>query len=302
MKQGRESVLSFAPLAHAVFDAFWQDVIGDKRHLLLQFRRLRQSEQWSATFRQFYRRFQPDSTVIADDEELVCWLQDTPHGERPLTAQQPETTLNDLVKLILSSRQYVAGAEEWYGPRRSYSHIEVLVDEPETFSERGFDKLLLDAKAICAFYPGELVLKLFLNWESGLEQRLQSMHCVKQGLAQVTWLPQWSEKELGDLLDQRVYAASGRRYESFQQLVQMLPGEAIQNSLRYNLKRLIAQGALEVYHRMPMPTQDAPVHVLKIAGQVIAAAAGCRPERYQPPLEPNDVNALIAEYWDKAAV
>jgi hypothetical protein len=180
--------------------------------------------------------------------------------------------------------------------------IEVLVDEPETFTERGFEKLLLDAKAVCTFYAGELILKLFLHWEPGLERGLASMQCINQGLAQVTQMPHWTEEELLDLLGKRVHVASGRKYESFQQLVQLLPGEAIQGSLRYSLKQLIAQGALQVYQRLPVTAHDAPIHVLKIAGQVIAAAAGCRPERYQPPLGPNDINELIAEYWDKAAV
>jgi hypothetical protein len=121
-------------------------------------------------------------------------------------------------------------------------------------------------------------------------------------LAHITQLPPWTKEELWDLLDQRVRAASGRKYESFQQLVQILPGEAIRGSLRYNLKELIAQGALQAYQRNPPPVNDAPVHVLQIAHEVVAATAGCRPERYPPPLTANDVTAIIAEYWDKAAV
>jgi hypothetical protein len=302
IKQGRESVLSFTPLAHAIFDAFWQDIVINKLHVLLQFRLLRQSEPWSRTFRHLYRRFRPDSILIADDPELIQWLENAPHEKRVMAAQEPQAVLNDLIQLILSSHHYMARAEEWYGPRVSYSVIDILVDDPETFSERGFHKLLEDAEAICTFYADGLSLKLFLKQRPGLEDWLLSRHCVTQGLAQVTPLPQWAKEELWDLLDQRVYAASERKYESFQQLVQILPSEAIRGSLRYNLKELIAQGALQVYQRNPQRLRDAPVHILQLAHEVVAAAAGCRPERYPPPIAPNNVIALIAEYWDKAAV
>jgi hypothetical protein len=296
MRQGAQSVLSFAPLTHAIFDALWNDLVVHKIHCNLQFRRLHDNQEWMATFRQFYQNFRPHDHARSLDAWHLSWLDGL--DKAPLQSS-PETVLDDLIQFILTTHEYIDRTAEPTGPMRRYSSIEVLVDGTETLScsSSGIEKLQRDAETICTYFHSHLVVKLFLDALPGCLPQLDAMPCVRRGLAQVVRLPAWTKEQLLALVAERLRAARPGEFRDNLNLADILPNEAIIASLRPNLSELIVQGALQIYQQDG--SEDAPVHMLRLARNVAAAAAGCKTERYMPPLGTNEVRALITEYWTR---
>jgi hypothetical protein len=303
MRRGNQSVLGFSPLMRAVFDALWNDLVVDPIHAKLQLRDLRLSKAWMRKFRQYYQSLPPADVPEPADKALLRSLKRTGRSTQVKVEQQPEAVLTNLLHFVSHSHEYMLPTTEAAGIPWRYSMVEVLVDGAETLSTRGLEKLLSDADDVCALYHADnLIVKLFLEKASNYEAEVRRRNSVQHGLAQIVHLPAWTKEELLSLIGQRLRAASANQYSDLRHLAHNLPREAIKGELRYNLAETIAQGAMQIYSNGVNTRQDAPVHMLQITSEVMAAMAGCRQEQYEPPLGTNQIVAIIHEYWQKAVL
>jgi hypothetical protein len=126
---------------------------------------------------------------------------------------------------------------------------------------------------------------------------LKAMDIVKSGLLRIGTIMPWRREDLEQLLWNRVKLFRRGENES-SWLKNVLDGLAgFTPDGRARLLPAILDGALKVYDR-PNDDHDAPVHALRLAGGILAAASGRWAADFQPPLTAMAIDHLVKLYWE----
>lgn len=290
---GEASLLSPPLLVPRIFEAYWTKTILDDRQRSNYVSQLRVDKQWMALLRWFYQHYPPSHPKV-DDHELMAWLT-APSNPEPLRPDLPPLiALREMIRMAC----WQADPGLFFGPRafrRAYSDVEVLLDGTEQLSPPAIGRLVEDTQGLYGSGLDRFHFKLFMDdaWES---QVLQT-ECVRQGRVNVVSLPDWSEAELRRLLRVRIFSLrEGSTSEDYQELPEyglgdlLASAESLLPETRDQLEIHIIKGA-----------QGNPLHALRIARCVVAAACGCW-SSYPPPLSLDSVKRLIDAYQKHTGV
>ncbi len=275
-------------IAH-IFDTYWNQMIVEPLHSETLLPLLRRDREWMLKLHWFYNHYPPRHYQVLRDFELFTWLNSTlPHV--PFNPQSNDRDiLREIIRFIVTipfDPTKIFG-EKFHWP---YQNVMLLFDLGRDTSVEIIAELAQITQELQHLSLAPLRFKIFLNAQ--LEHEITSWSCVKSGYVSVYRLPPWSSQELQDILDKRIIACGGNYTDNTSSWTS-LPG--LVPAVRYHFRQILIDGALRAYKQ---PTEfDAPIHALKLARGLLAACAGCWPERFPPPLNAHQLLEIINLYW-----
>ncbi len=280
-------------LIKLVFDSYWNHVLVEPLKRITYLPLLRKDREWMCKLNWFYNHYPPNSYQPFDDFELFTWLH-SPLLYNPFSPHiEDQDILIELIRFITTvpfdPREF--GREL----RWPYQKVRIITDCAREMSFRRMDSFMQDIQKLCDLSLPKVEFTVFIN--SNVADLVSRLPGVQSGHVSVYRLPQWKDRELQDILDGRIVACGGefRDYKgNITNWGSSLSG--LNPADRYHFRRIVIDGALRAYEQTT--EFDAPIHALKLARGLLAACAGCWPERFPPPLDTNRLREIVNLYWE----
>ena len=289
---GEISLLTAEILIPRIFNAYWENLFTNPVKRILYYPQLRQNRWWLSRLLWFFRQYPPARSVLAEEFELMAWLNlssvESPFN--PLISA--EERLRELAQFVTLSIPLSERTGENF-PVSPYQQIQVLVDGTEHLSEKAVRRLVQDAQYLHDLYLSGFSFKLFMGmtWRS----QIHEMDCVRQGRMNIILMPAWDEEELKQMLAQRVRAYT--QDEDFN-WVDLIGQDYLDLMGRtYFIRTITHKLTLAKEHDTKL---DAPIHALRLARAFVAACAGCWDDvGFCPPISYAQLLDLANIYWSE---